>query len=494
MRTKRAGKPHGLSKSKLLSSLQCAKRLWLEVHRPEAVETSSAAEQRFSAGHEVGGIARRLEGSGVLIESQQDLLAALSETSTQIDAGAKVLFEPAFRHGGVLVRADILRRRRAGYDVREVKSSTSVKDYHLQDAAIQTWVLQGAGVKVNAVVVQHLDKNYVYPGGEDYRGLFAEESVDREIRPLLKDVPKWVNAAQSTLTGTEPDVRTGMHCSKPYDCPCFAYCAAKEPQTEYPLAILPHAGKILPRLSEEGYRDVREIPPGRLSSENQERVRRVTRSGKPELSSEAKKTMQGLAYPRYYLDFETVGFPVPVWAGTRPYQQIPFQWSCHIERSRGKIEHRMHLDVSGNAPMQTVADSLLAALGDSGPILAHNAGFEKARIEDLAKLLPKRAGALRKLASRFVDTLALSRAYYYHPAMKGSWSLKAILPTIAPELDYGNVGEVQDGGAASAAYAELIASQTSPERKAELKRALERYCERDTLALVRLARFLQTAR
>jgi len=494
MRTKPAGTPHGLSKSKLLSSLQCAKRLWLEVHRPEAVETSPAAEQRYRAGHRVGEIARRLEGSGVLIESQQNLAAALSETSTQIDAGAKILFEPAFRHGGVLVRADILRRRRAGYDVREVKSSTSVKDHHLQDAAIQTWVLQGTGIKMNTVVVQHLNKNFVYPGDDNYRGLFVEESVDSEIRPLLKDVPKWVAAARATLAGSEPEVRTGKHCSKPYDCPCFAYCVAKEPQTEYPIAILPRAGKILPRLTEEGYRDVREIPPGRLTSENHERVRRITRSGKRELSAGAKEAMRKLPYPRYYLDFETIGFPVPVWVGTRPYQQIPFQWSCHVEHAPGRLEHRAHLDVSGNAPMQSVADSLLKALGDKGPILAHNAGFEKARIEELARMLPKRAAALRRLASRLVDTLALSRAHYYHPAMKGSWSLKAILPTIAPELDYGNVGEVQDGGAASAAYAELIAPATGAERKAELKSALERYCERDTLALVRLASFFQTGR
>lgn len=243
MRTKRAGKPHGLSKSKLLSSLQCAKRLWLEVHRPEVVETSLAAEHRFRAGHKVGEIARRLEGSGVLIESQQNLLVALSETSTQIDAGAKVLFEPAFRHGGVLVRADILKRRRAGYQVREVKSSTSVKDYHLQDAAIQAWVLHGAGIKVEAVAIQHLNGKFVYPGNEEYSGLFTEEAVDGEIRPLLKEVPKWVAEAQATLGGPEPDIRTGKHCHTPYFCPCHEYCAAQEPQTEYPLTRLPNAGK-----------------------------------------------------------------------------------------------------------------------------------------------------------------------------------------------------------------------------------------------------------
>lgn len=203
--------------------------------------------------------------------------------------------------------------------------------------------------------------------------------------------------------------------------------------------------------------------------------------------------MRALAYPRYHFDFETVQFAVPIWPGTRPYQQIPFQWSCHTERAPGKIEHQGHFDTTGNAPMQSVADSLLPTLGDEGPILAHYASFEKTCIEDLANLVPKRARELRKLIPRFVDTLPISRDYYYHPVMMGSWSLKAILPTIAPELDYENVGEVHDGGAASEAYLEIISSD-SPERKAELRKALERYCERDTLALVRLLRFLETGK
>lgn len=356
MRASTRGKPRGLSKSKLLASLQCAKRLWLETHRPEAAETSPAAEQRFKAGHEVGEIARRLAGNGVLIGAEKDLPVALAETSTQIVAGAKVLFEPAFRHGGVLVRADIVKRNRSGYRVREVKSSTSVKDYHLQDAAIQAWVLNGAGIKVESVAIQHLNGKFVYPGNEDYRGLFTEEAVDGEIRPLLKDVPKWVAAAQATLAGAEPDVRTGKHCHTPYDCPCYEYCAAQEPQTEYPLTVLPNVGRTLLRLTEEGYRDVREIPPGRLTSETQERVRRITRSGRRELSAQSNRAMRKLPYPRYYLDFETIGFPVPVWAGTRPHQQLPFQWSCHVERSPGKIDRYLDDSPHDDEARETLLD------------------------------------------------------------------------------------------------------------------------------------------
>jgi hypothetical protein len=228
-------------------------------------------------------------------------------------------------------------------------------------------------------------------------------------------------------------------------------------------------------------------------SEHQERIRRITKSGKPELLPGAANAVRALKYPRYYFDFETVRLAVPIWKGTKPWQQIPFQWSCHIERAPGSVEHRAFLDTSGDAPMRRVAESLLDALGRKGPILAHHASFEKKRINDLASFAPGRVRELRGLDSRFVDTERMTKKFYYHPSMMGSWSLKRIVPAIAPDLDYKNLEEVRDGGEASEAYLEMIAADTPSERKAELRTALERYCGRDTLALVRLMRVLASA-
>jgi len=483
-----------LSKSKLLSWLQCPKRLWLEIHRPQVAQPDEEAKRRFAVGHNVDEVARSLQPRGILIASVENPDEAVRQTSERIEAaGSRVLFQPAFQHRGVLIRADILTKRGAGYELREVKSSASVKPQHYQDAAIQSWVLRGAKLKLDSVRIQHINTAFVYPGGGDYGKLFAAKAVDDEIRSLAKEVGKWADSARTTLAGKEPKIKTGKHCKDPYPCPCYSYCSGKEPQTKYPLSILPRAGKAVLKLIEEGYRDVREIPPGRLTGA-QERVRRITKSGRVELLPGAKKAVRALPYPRYYFDFETVQFAVPIWAGTRPYQQIPFQWSCHIERAPGKLEHQGLLDTSGYPPMQAVAESLLRALGDNGPILAHHDSFEKQRIEELANLVPKRARELRKLIVRFIDTQGLARDYYYHPAMKGSWGLKNVLPTIAPELDYEGLEHVQDGGEASAAYLEIIAPETPSERKRELRAALERYCERDTFALVRMMRFFATGK
>lgn len=490
--TAQASRRRGLSKSKLLSWLQCPKKLWLEVHKPQVATASLEHQHLFAIGHSVGEVAQRLHPEGVLIRSQDDLSAALAETQHHIEAGTKILFEPTFQRDGLLVRVDILSKREGAYDMREVKASASVQDYHLSDVAIQAWVLEGAGIPLRSVMVQHVDTSFTYPGRGEYAGLFRFKDVGSEIRPVSKEVSKWLTGAQQTLASSEPERRTGRHCSTPFECANFAYCSGQEgPSPEYPLGVLPYAAKLLPKLVEEGYRDVRDIPEGRLSNEVQERVRRVTSSGIPELATEAASFLTRLPYPRYYFDFETIGFAVPVWAGTRPYQQIPFQWSCHIEGPDGALEHRAYLNLTGSNPVRDLASTMVKALGTTGPILAYAAGFEKGCIEDLARMVPDLGPELLSTKERFVDLLELTRKSYYHPQMRGSWSLKAVLPTIAPELDYANLGLVRHGGDAQQSYLEAISDRVTPERRVELQGALEKYCERDTLALVRLSRFLE---
>src|SRR5690606_11414262 len=153
----------------------------------------------------------------------------------------------------------------------------------------------------------------------------------------------------------------------PYACPFTHYCTPAQP--DYPVTCLPHGGRTARKLQEEGILDIRDIPEGRLRSATQERVRNVTRRGRPDLRAEELTVLRDLPFPRYYLDFETVGFAVPIWAGTRPYQQLPFQWSVHVEAADGGLEHREFLDTSGEAPMRRVAEQLIRTLGREGPVV-----------------------------------------------------------------------------------------------------------------------------
>jgi hypothetical protein len=473
-----------LSKSKMLSGFQCPKRLYLEIHRPELAEQSEHTERLFSNGHLVGDIARKAQPKGTLIGHTTDLNTALTQTAAELNGkGSMTLFEPAFQHGGALVRADIFSRKGARHHVVEVKSSSTVKDYHLNDAAIQYWVISGAGYPVSSISIAYVDNTFVYAGDGDYRGLLKQVNVTDDILEYAEQVPAWIMEFQKMLAGKVPKIETGPQCSDPFGCPFLGHCSKGQP--EYPVDLLPRGGKVVAALRAAGYRDLKKVPGSMLETSKHKLVWRVTKSGKPEIDPRVRKFVRDYAYPRFYLDFETISFAVPIWKGTRPYEQLPFQWSCHIEREGGELTHREFIDASGTAPMRAFTESLIKVFGSSGPILAYS-HFEKTIIKSLAVRFPDLDVPLNKLIARIKDLRIVTENGYYHPAMKGSWSLKSVLPTVAPDLRY--AGEVQDGGEAQGAYMEIIDAATTQERRDALTRELMEYCKTDTLAMVKLAR------
>jgi hypothetical protein len=287
----------------------------------------------------------------------------------------------------------------------------------------------------------------------------------------------------------------GTQCGKPFECPFVGYCAELAvPGPEYPVTILPgNRGKSLARrLAEEGFADLRHVPADKITDRWLSTIYAVTCSGEPHLDAEgARRTLAALAYPRFFFDFETISFAIPIWAGTRPYEKLPFQWSCHVERSPGHFEHTEFLDLSGEDPLRVCAERLLAALEAEGPILAYHASFERGVIKSLAAHFPDLRQALDLVHDRFFDLEDVVRDYYYHPEMRGSCSIKKVLPTVAPDLDYAKLEEVQDGGGAQEAYVTAIDEGVTPERKEELRKRLLTYCGLDTWAMVVLAWFLE---
>jgi len=478
-----------LSKSKILSGNQCLKRLYLEVNKPELSEVSGALAQQFATGHAVGTAAQTLWPKGHLITHDSELAEALRETQQYLsDDPEAILFEATFQSDGVLVRNDILECDTQGARLVEIKASTTVKNYHLLDVAIQTWVLQRTGIDLKRIELGHINTNFVYQGDGNYDGLFTFVDIAKDIREQLRTVPQIVSRLRKMLKGTEPIIGIGPHCHEPFECPFLNYCTP--PQPEYPVNLLPRGGKVITALLAEGYRDLRDVPPGRLTNATHERIWRVTKAGKPELLPGGKELIDKLTYPRYYMDFETVQFAVPIWKGTRPYERLPFQWSCEIETIDRTLRHAEFLDTSGNAPMESFCRTLLDCMGEDGPIFVYNAAFEKSVLTGLAERFPHDAGRLKKLIERVVDLLPITRDHYYHPDMHGSWSIKDVLPTIAPQLAYQNLGVVQDGGGAPAAYLEILNQATPEVRRESLITDLLRYCERDTVAMVELKKFI----
>ncbi|MGD2032335.1 MAG: DUF2779 domain-containing protein [Gammaproteobacteria bacterium] len=479
-----------LSKSKFLAGWQCPRRLWLEVHEPGKAEVPESTERAFRTGHQVGDIARRLFPDGILITHDDTLSRALEETRMRLSRpGPVTLFEATFRHQGVLVRTDILQRDE--FDrVRlvEVKASTRVKPVNYIDCAVQTWVLAGAGQHPATVELAHINNQFVYAGDDDYAELLVFADLTDRIGAMLEQIPEWVEHYREVLAGDIPATRVGPQCRNPYDCSFLPFCTP--PLPDYPIGLLPGDRKVVWELAEQGIDDIRDVPENRLTSEVQRWVRQVTIAGEADLRPGAADFLGKLSWPRYYFDFETVSFAVPIWAGTRPYQALPFQWSCHIESEDGSLSHRDWLADGEEPPMRSCAESLLEALGGEGPVFVYTS-YEQGVLKDLAVMFPDLAPALERLIDRLVDLYPLTKTSYYHPEMRGSWSIKAVLPTIAPDMDYESLGEIREGTGASDAFLEILRPDTPEERRRHIRRDLLRYCEYDTRALVRVAAFLE---
>jgi hypothetical protein len=238
-----------------------------------------------------------------------------------------------------------------------------------------------------------------------------------------------------------------------------------------------------------GIDDLFELPRESLTSPVHLKVFDATVSGVPYHDVEAARSMIGSwAFPRTWLDFETIGFVMPRWVGTGPYGAVPFQFSAQIEQADGTYEERAFLDLSGVDPRRPCAEALLT-LPRSGAVIAYNAAFERDCIMGLAEACPDLTTDLMGIADRLVDLLPVTRATWYHRNQRGSWSIKAVLPTVAPELDYSELA-VGDGLQAQEAYLEAIDPDCSALRKAEIERDLRVYCGRDTTAMIVLARHL----
>ncbi|MBC7435924.1 MAG: DUF2779 domain-containing protein [Bdellovibrionales bacterium] len=482
------------SKSKLLAFRQCPKRLWLEIHRSELRVDSAATQASFQVGHQVGDLAQRIydrEGVGALIDVQSEGFAGAFERSAELLHSTQPIFEAGFSAGGTLAFADVMLPEQNGgqqvWRMVEVKSSTSVKDYHRDDVAVQAFVAQSAGVALQSISLAHIDSSWTYPGGGDYSGLLKENDLTTEAFSRTEEVKAWIDQAQSVCSSTsEPVMEIGAHCDTPFACGFYDYCSRNEPKAEYPVHWLPYIGAKAVTLAEQGVIDLRNVPDDLLNA-RQQRVKTHTLANTVFFDTAgAAADLSVHSLPAYFLDFETIQFAVPIWKGTRPYQQNTFQFSLHTLSSSGQLEHTEFLDISGDDPSEPFARALIAACGQSGPVYVYNAGFETARMSELAIRYPQFSRDLLAINARVVDLLPIARERYYHPSQQGSWSIKKVLPAVVPELSYDTLDGVQDGGMAMEAFLEAIHPDTSAERKNQIEQQLLAYCKLDTYAMVRL--------
>ncbi len=470
------------------------------MHKPE-LRDDSGSEMAFRIGHEVGELAQKLfdeNGDAVLIDpNQMGWPEAYTRTKRLLKSGEVPIFEATMRIKGALALADVMLPDHSSGAIQwkmiEVKSSTSVKDYHRDDAAVQTHIAHLNGVKLSQVAVAYINNQFVYPGNGDYEGIFEIEDLTEEAKERFFEVEQWIQSAQETAAEkTEPEIEMGPQCTSPYVCGFCNYCSRDAVELEYPTSILPRIqSKKVEDWESRGIAELQDVPENEING-IQQRVRQATLNNEIYFNAKgAANDLSDTSLPAYFLDFETVQFPIPIWKGTRPYEQLPFQFSLHCIDSNGVVTHEDFLDLSGEDPRESFIQKLIQSCGDSGSIFVYNAGFEKKVITDLAKAFPQYAIELNALLPRIVDLLPIARNHYYHPSQLGSWSLKAVLPAICPELSHGDLEEVQHGMAAVETYKEAILPDTPADRKETIRQQLIEYCKLDTLATVKIWQFFR---
>jgi len=430
--------PVTISKSQFMSGVQCLKRLYWQVHGPELVVfPDAAAVAIMEQGGVVGRLARQLFAGGVEVSSRDPEQAIRTTRELIANPEVPAIFEAAFEDGGVFVRVDILHRRRDGrWRLIEVKSTASPKEQHLDDVAIQARVVSRSGLDVASSCLMHVNRNYVFDGSIDVRRFFKIKNLTRRVERLLPKLTFQLRSELRVLAmPNPPEIPTGPHCTDPITCEFYDRCNSPLPNDH--IGYLPrlHASAA-EELEEIGVESIRDIPDDFELTEIQRRAATCVQTGEPWFGPDLGKELESLKHPIYFMDFESINPAIPRFSGMRPYDQILFQWSLHVQREPdAEPEHHEFLATDGGDPRREFISSLCGALRESGSIVVY-AAFESQRLLELAAWLPEFAERIKRIQRRLFDLLPVVRNHAYQPQFAGSYSLKSVLPALVPEMSY----------------------------------------------------------
>jgi predicted RecB family nuclease len=486
-----------LSKSRFVAGCQCLKRLYLQAHAPElAAQPDEVDEAIIEQGREVGLLARQMFPGGVAVDARSREEAVRATRELIANRQVPAIFEGALAHNDVFVRVDVLHRRKdERWRLIEVKSTTEVKDHHLKDIAIQHRVATRSGIDLAASCLAHVSRDYVYEGGTiDASRFFRIRNLTRQVEKLQAELTVQLRSEFRVLAMPEaPNIPAGRHCSNPFTCEFFDHCNPPIPEDHILRLPRIHASTVT-KLVALGVQSIHNIPENYPLTGRLRRACASVQMGEPWYSPEMKEELSKLTYPLYFADFETINPCIPRFRGMRPYDQLPFQWSVHVQPEPGAMtEHSEFVATDTSDPRPAFVSALCDALGDWGSIVVYSQQFESQRLLDLASWLPEFSGRINKIQRRLWDLLPIVRNYVYHPAFGGSYSLKSVLPALVPEMSYAGL-EVADGQAAGLAWKSVVAGECSETERQQKRKALLNYCAQDTLGMVRLLELLGSVR
>ena len=486
-----------LSKSGYCELWQCPKMLWMRKFKPEEAEVNDNVQSILETGNKVGDLAMDLFGDYVEVtafkDEKIDLSKMIEQTYAEIEKGTEVICEASFQFGGLYCAVDILKKENDGYAIYEVKSSTDpYKQVYIADVSYQKYVLENCGINVTGTYIVTINSDYIFDGNLDLHKFFNITDVSEELATEEKNIKANLSIAERILkAGVEPDIDLHKGCNKPYKCAFWGYCTKDLPKPNvFDLYRMNfdkkleyyHKGiiKYDDLLYNEGIKNPKQLRQIEYYLNNSADY--IDKDG-------IRDFLDTLTYPLYFLDFETMQLAIPEFVGTKPYAQIPFQYSLHyIECEGGELKHKEFLAESGTNPLRAIAESLCRDIPKNVCVTAYNKAFECARLKELAIYFPDLAEHLLNIKENIKDLLIpFQSGYYYNKAMGGSFSIKGVLPALFPNdpsLDYNNLEGVHNGSEAMTVFPK-IKDMPAAEQKIT-RHNLLKYCELDTYAMVKI--------
>jgi hypothetical protein len=474
--------------------MQCPKALFLKKYHPELEDEVSEAQQAiFDMGHNVGDLAKQLFPGGTdLDEFIPGQIGMVFSRTAELVKQKQIIYEAGFSYDDNLCFSDILVPSGDKWKVYEVKGSTEVKDVYLWDAAFQYYLITQSGLEVEDISIIHINNQYVRHGEIDVQQLFTIESVKENVMWMQEDVKNNLKGLKKMLSeGKMPNVDIGPQCTDPYPCSFMGHCWQHVPDySVFNITRLKADKKF--ELYRQGILDMKDVPEDYHLSYSQQLQVESEKSGQGVIDKNAVRAFLGtLTYPLAYLDFETINPAIPLFDNSKPYQQIPFQYSLHIQqRPGGALEHKEFLAKTDGDPRIPFIEQLIADLKGTADIVVYNKAFEETRLREIARDFPAYAPAIEQILTRIVDLMVIfSSKDYYVPEMKGSYSIKKVLPALVPGFGYDGL-DIADGGTASNAFAGLY-YEKDRDRIAKVRADLLKYCKLDTLAMVKIIDVLE---
>ncbi|RAP34224.1 DUF2779 domain-containing protein [Candidatus Marinamargulisbacteria bacterium SCGC AG-439-L15] len=484
-----------MSKSQYVRGVQCVKSLWLFKHKKSVLSPIDASKQAlFDQGHAVGKLAQTIYPNGKEIAyDTKPFSRKFSLTWDYINSGEHTIYEATFQANQMMCMVDILHKGRDGWELIEVKSSTSEKDSILQDLAVQYYIVTASGLPITKVKLMYINNQYMRQGKLDIQQLFVISDVTEKVLVLQDQVMKNERKFKEVIKeNKEPEIEIGPHCDDPYECDCKAYCWQNIPKNSiFDLVGFKYEEKF--KLYYQGVVKITDIPEDYdLGEKERLQIQGLKNNASQLKQSQLKRFLEDLYYPLCFFDFESFQSAIPPFRETKPFQQIPFQYSLHILNSPfDVISHQEYIEDKGKDPRETLIKKLLKDIPEHACILVYNAQFEQQIIKELARVFPQYGKDLMIRHDNMMDLMIpFKEKWVYTPEMEGRYSIKKVLPALVPELSYDGL-DINNGQAAALSR-NILVTTTDKHQKSAIRQNLLDYCKLDTYAMVKLLEKLKT--